>query len=145
MYSLVSHDYRTIIALFSHKYHTIFTLIAGPLPETIGTESPFNYNFLHLKINDLLKSAAKVQQKLHIRKFFSLFAYVPQDATVYSEWIPTQNLFWEGACRKYNKNCTYARKKDEKFNNTENVVMPSMFPLSSKRNKLRHRSIKKTG
>ena len=59
-YSLVSYDYRTIIAHFSHKYHTIFTLIAGPLPETIGTESPFNYNFLHLNINDLLKFFAKI-------------------------------------------------------------------------------------
>lgn len=46
--------------------------------------------------------------------FFALFAYVPQDATVYSEWIPTQNSFWEGACRKYNKNCTYARKSEGK-------------------------------
>ena len=44
---------------------------AGPLPETIGTESPFNYNSLHLKINDLLKFSANVQQKLHIRKFLS--------------------------------------------------------------------------
>ena len=32
--------------------------------------------------------------------------FVPLDATVLSEWIPTLNLFREGACRRYNKNCT---------------------------------------
>ena len=32
--------------------------------------------------------------------FVLIFAYVPQDANVLSEWIPTLNLFREGACRK---------------------------------------------
>ncbi len=34
--------------------------------------------------------------------------FVPQDANVLSEWIPTLNLFREGACRIYDKNCIYA-------------------------------------
>ena len=32
--------------------------------------------------------------------FVPIFAYGPQNANVLSEWIPTLNLFREGACRK---------------------------------------------
>ena len=43
---------------------------------------------------------AKVQQKLHIRKFFSeFFAYVRQDATV----ATGEFLFWEGRERENQK------------------------------------------
>ena len=31
--------------------------------------------------------------------FCAPFAYVPQGAVIFSEWIPTLNLFREGACR----------------------------------------------
>ena len=43
--------------------------------------------------------------------FYAYFVYIPQDATVLSEWIPTLNLFREGACRIYCFFCIYARKK----------------------------------
>ena len=48
-------------------------------------------------VNDKMVNDKMVNDKMVNDKMVNLF--VPQGAVIFSEWIPTLNLFREGACR----------------------------------------------